>query len=49
MPEWYNDVALVILQTMVINIFLPTVGVAVGILVPKVLMYLDSKGTMDKY
>ena len=35
-PDWYGDVGLKILQTMVINAIMPIVGVVKGIVVPKI-------------
>lgn len=49
LPEWYNDVGLKVMQTMVIGMVLPIVNVVK----PFALLYLkqkwDTRGTFDKY
>lgn len=49
MPLWYTDVGLKILQTMVINSFMPYVGIVVGFVVSMLKQKLDSKFTDNKY
>jgi len=49
MPQWYLDVGLKILQTLVINSIMPIVGVCVGFGVPLVKQKLDNRFTNNVY
>lgn len=48
-PDWYIDVGLVILQTMVIQIFMPIVNSVKGFVVPIIKQKIDSHFTDDPY
>lgn len=48
-PEWYADVGQKIVQTMVVNAFMPYVGVVTAFAVPKVLRFIDQRGNQDVY
>lgn len=48
-PDWYGDVGLKILQTMVINSIMPIVGIVKGYIVPKIKAKIDSKNTDNIY
>lgn len=47
-PMWYNEVGYKILQTMLINSFMPYVTVATTIMVPMAKRWLDSKNDLYK-
>lgn len=48
-PDWFQDVGLKILQTMIINCVMPYVNVVVAFLVPNLLRYLDNGFTGNPY
>lgn len=48
-PDWYIDVGLVILQTMVIQVFMPIVNTVKGFVVPIIKQKIDSHFTDDPY
>ena len=48
-PDWYIEVGLVVLQTMVINACMPIVNALKGFLVPVAKQKLDSSFTDDQY
>ena len=45
-PDWYDDVGAKITQTMLINSVMPYVNVVSAVLVPKIKMYIDSRGNI---
>lgn len=49
MPQWYLDVGLKILQTMVINSIMPIVNTCVAVIVPIVKQRIDNGNTGDPY
>ena len=48
-PDWYIDVGLVVLQTMVINAIMPVVNAVKGFVVPIIKQKIDSKNTNNPY
>jgi hypothetical protein len=48
-PEWFQDVGLKILQTMVINSIMPGVQCCVAFIVPMIKRGLDNGFTKDPY
>mmetsp|Transcript_16102 Transcript_16102/g.25011 ORF Transcript_16102/g.25011 Transcript_16102/m.25011 type:complete len:86 (-) Transcript_16102:1104-1361(-) len=48
-PDWYTDVGLKILQTMLINAIMPLVQVVVSFIVPMIKQKLDNKFTDNPY
>lgn len=48
-PEWYAAVGFLILKTMIINAFMPFVGLATGYFIPKLKRKMDMKWGSDRY
>jgi len=48
-PEWYGNVGLTILKTMVINAIMPLINIVKGFAIPMIKQKLDSKFTDDIY
>lgn len=48
-PDWYGNVGLIILKTMVINAFMPLINIVKGWAVPAIKQKLDNKFSGDIY